>query len=64
MDISKHESAIRELIDSFRKMCDYIEQTDNIGCRNCPVFNDCFFNNKHKGLSDLMKDLGIERYKV
>lgn len=42
-------------------MCDYIETTDKIGCRNCPVFNDCFYNDKHKGISELMKDLGIDR---
>jgi len=60
MDISKHKNTIRELIDSFRKMCDYIETTDEIVCRNCPIFNDCFYNDKHKGISELMKDLGTD----
>jgi hypothetical protein len=61
MDLSKHEDTIRQLIDSFRKMCDYIETTDEIGCSNCPVFHECFHNDKHKGLLPLMNDLGIER---
>jgi hypothetical protein len=61
VDLSKHENAVRELIDSFRKMCDYIETTDEIGCKNCPIFNGCFYKDKHGGLSGLMEDLGIQR---
>lgn len=60
----KHEKAIKEVVDSFLKMCDFIEESNEIGCIKCPVQKDCFHNNKHKGLSDLMKDLGIEGSKI
>jgi len=56
----KHEKAIREVVDSFRKMCDFIEEKDDIGCIKCPVQKLCF-KGKHKGLPELMKELGIER---
>jgi len=57
----KHEKAIREVVDSFRKMCDFIEESNEIGCTKCPLRNDCFYRAKHMGLSELMKELGIER---
>jgi len=56
----KHEKAIREVVNSFLKMCDYIEESDVNGCIKCPVQKDCF-KGKHKGLPELMRELGIER---
>jgi len=60
----KHEKTIMEVVDSFRKMCDFIERSDDIGCIKCPIQNDCFHKDKHKGLPELMRELGIERRKV
>jgi len=60
MPLNEHENTVKELIDSFRKMCDFIEQTDEIGCGKCPVFNACFYKDKHKGLKALMNELNIE----
>jgi len=58
------EKAIKNFIDSFLKMCDYIEQTDGISCSKCPVYNDCFHTGKHTGLHKLMRELGIERNEI
>jgi len=55
------KSTVKELIDSFIKICDYIETTDGIGCIKCPIFNECFHKDKHKGLSELMDSLAIKR---
>jgi hypothetical protein len=60
-DLSKHEDAIRQIIDSFEKMCDYIETTDKIGCKNCPVFEACFYDKKHEGLLALKNDLDMTK---
>ena len=60
----KHEKAIKEVVDSFLKMCDYIEESNKIGCIRCPIQNDCFYKDKHKGLLELMNKLGIERRKI
>jgi len=57
----KYEKVIREVVDSFLKMCDYIERTDGIGCDKCPVQFECFHGDKHDKLNELMKELGIER---
>jgi len=54
------EKVIKNFIDSFLKMCDFIEQTDGIGCGKCPIYYDCF-GGKHTGLNKLMRELGIER---
>jgi hypothetical protein len=59
MDLLNYENTIKKVIDSFRKMCDYIEQSKE-GCKNCPVFKDCFYNGKHNGLKELMDDLNIK----
>jgi len=56
MDLSKREKVIREIVDSFKKMCDYIEQTDGIGCGKCPVYKECF-KEKHDGIKELIDDL-------
>lgn len=61
MNLSKYKNTIKEIIDSFLQMCDYIEETDNIGCGNCPIFNECCHRDKHKGLLDLMNELGISK---
>ena len=60
----KHEKVIREVVDSFLKMCDFIEESLEIGCVKCPVQSACFYKGKHKGLPELMRELGIERRKV
>lgn len=57
----KHEKTIINLIDSFKKICDFIEETEDIGCARCPVFKECFKQDKHIGLSELMEDLKIKR---
>jgi len=33
------EKVVKNFIDSFLKMCDFIEQTDVIGCGKCPVYH-------------------------
>lgn len=58
--LNNHKNAIIELVDSFRKMCDFIEYSENIGCEKCPVFSQCFYTNKHGGLRELMDDLKIK----
>ena len=55
------EKVVKNFIDSFLKMCDFIEESNEIGCTKCPLRNDCFYGAKHMGLSELMKELGIER---
>lgn len=56
----ERELTIKELLDSFLNMCDFIEKTDEIGCGKCPVYDRCFHHDKHKGLVKLMEDLGVE----
>lgn len=56
----ERELNIKELLDSFLKMCDFIENTEGIGCGKCPVYDACFHKNKHIGLTNLMEDLGVK----
>jgi hypothetical protein len=60
-DINNYFDTIKSVVDSFVRMCDFIEQNDNIGCKNCPVFNDCFMNKKHNELYKLMNVLNINK---
>lgn len=60
-DLNEHKDTIIITIDSFRKMCDFIEQDENLGCSKCPIFNECFKENKHEHLHMLMEALEIER---
>jgi len=60
-DLNHHQEAIKEIVDSFRKMCDYIGQNDNLGCGKCPIYNECFKENKHENLHFLMQALDIKR---
>lgn len=52
---------IKNVIHSFLKMCDFIEETDDIGCSKCPVYKECCYGKKHDGLSNLMVELKIEK---
>ena len=61
MDLLEYGSVIKEVVDSFKKMCDFIEQSDNLGCKKCPVFNECFYKDKHDRLVELMDLLEIKR---
>jgi hypothetical protein len=60
-ELEQYKNAIIEVIDSFRKMCDFIEKNDNIGCARCPVFEACFYKGKHEELHKLIKELNIKR---
>lgn len=60
-ELSNHELTIRAVIDSFQKMCDFIETSEQNECGKCPVQRSCFYKDKHKGLAELMKDLGIKQ---
>jgi len=60
MDLNKHENTIKEIADSFIKMCDYIEQDSEIGCAKCPIMKSCYYADKHKGLFELMQELNKE----
>jgi len=57
------KNVVKQIVDSFLKMCDYIEESDANRCIKCPVQKDCF-KGKHKGLPELMRELGIERRKA
>jgi len=55
-----NKNAVKEVVDLFLKMCDFIEKSNDIGCIKCPVQKECF-KDKHSGLPSLMLELGIER---
>lgn len=57
LDLNKHENTIKEIVDSFIKMCDYIEQGAEIGCAKCPIMKSCYYTDKHKGLFNLIQEL-------
>lgn len=59
-----NKDIVKEVVDSFLKICDFIEKSEGIGCIKCPVQNDCFYKDKHSGLPSLMFELGIERREV
>lgn len=55
--VSKHEAVIIEVVDSFKKLCDFVEQKEGLGCGKCPIYNCCFHDEKHKGIKALMEDI-------
>ena len=60
-DLNEYKDTIKSVVDSFLRMCDYIEENENLGCGNCPVYYRCFVHNKHEGLSALMNVLEINK---
>lgn len=58
--MEEYINTIKNIVDSFMKMCDFIEHEDNIGCGSCPVFKECFREGKHDKLYQLRLFLGIK----
>lgn len=49
-DISK--SDLRQLYSAFISLCDFIEENDDIGCGNCPLWNPMCENKKDESKVD------------
>jgi hypothetical protein len=59
-DLNEHKDTIVEIVDSFKKMCDFIEQSLDLGCSKCPVFNECLNEEKHQYLWALMEAMNMK----
>ncbi len=57
--MDEYINVIKNIVDSFLKLCDFIEKSPDLGCYHCPIHKE-WLNGKHYNLVYLMEKLGIE----